>query len=418
MSRKSVTIIGRPNVGKSSLFNRLVGYRKAIVFDKPGVTVDNNRALAKSCSFFCIDTVGFTAGCELSDIGLAVVVFDGRDAVHADDRLLVSSLRCKGCKTIFTVNKIDSASDEHLLWPFYQLGLSELSPLSALRNIGIASLIDKIENTLRVSTRIAEENRAKVVLVGRRNAGKSLLLNKLASITVATVSAEAGTTRDSIDWHYRFKSNSYTLTDTAGLRRKARHTRDKIEFLSMTRTLRAIREAQVVAVVVDATQGVVQQDMKITAMSLAQYKPTLIILNKWDLMDKSQYDKIKKEITESAMPWAGDLPIVVTSALTNLRVSDIKDWVESLHADFQKRIPTAELNRTLAQITERHRPRVHGGRRLNFYYAAQVETQPPVFVVKCSVPEAVTLPYQRYLATNLRRELGFTHIPIKVLYQR
>lgn len=418
MSRKSVTIIGRPNVGKSSLFNRLVGYRKAIVFDQPGVTVDSNRAPAKSSSFICVDTVGFTAGCELPEINLAVVVFDGHDAVHADDRLLVDLLRCRGGKTIFVVNKIDRVIDEHLLWPFYQLGLAELNPLSALRNIGITALIAKIERTLQVSARVAEEKRAKVVLVGRQNVGKSLLLNRIASTTVATVRDKAGTTRDSIDWHYRFKSNSYTLTDTAGLRRKARHTRNKIEFLSMTRTLRAIKDAQVVAVVIDATQGVVQQDMKITALSLAQCKPTLIILNKWDLMDKSQYNKIKREITESAMPWAGDLPVVVTSALTNFRVSDIKTQVESLYTDFQKRVPTAKLNRTLAQITDRHRPRMQGGKKLSFYYAVQVETQPPVFVIKCSAPEAVTPPYQRYLTTSLRRELGFTHIPVKVLYRR
>ena len=423
MRGKTVAIVGRPNVGKSSLFNRLVGYRKAIVYDQPGVTVDRNCAAAAVAPFLCVDTVGFRAADSITPSDLYLVLFDAQVGLHNDDRVLVDGLRQRGLPFICAVNKVDQRKDEPRCLPFYELGIETLCAVSALRRRGLEHLQTVIGKTLclaSVTRRKLPQHVIRIALVGRQNAGKSLLLNKLAGTTVATVSAVAGTTRDSIDWHYRFASNSYTLTDTAGLRRKVRHTRDKIEFLSMTRTLQTINAAQIVIVVVDVTQGLVQQDVRLVTMALGHSKPVLIVLNKWDLFaDRSPaaHKQICQRVT-AALPWASYVPVVTAAALTNYRVSAIKQWVARLCADSQKRIPTAKLNRTFADITAHHRHRRGQGRQLRFYYVVQAETTPPTFVVKCSAPDAVEAAYQRYLANRLRRELGFASVPVRVIYRR
>ena len=426
MRRRTVAIVGRPNVGKSSLFNRLIGYRKAIVLDQPGVTIDRNCAVAATSPFMCVDTVGFSAADEGSSAAadLYLVVFDAQYGMQADDRILVDDLRKRAVPMLFVINKVDRQDDEYLCWPFYQLGMAKLYPVSALRRRGLESLQVAIKTSLRMPTTVRRklpQHVVRIALVGRQNAGKSLLLNKLAGKEVATVSNQAGTTRDSIDWHYRFASNSYTLTDTAGLRRKTRHTQDRIEFLSMTRTLQAVKDAQVVVVVVDVTQDVVQQDVRLVAKSLAYCKPVLVVLNKWDLFacrSPAVHDKLCRRVTAEVMPWANYVPVVTASALTNLRVSTIKQWVAKLCRDYQKRVPTAQLNRAFADITARHQPRLQQGKRLQFYYAVQAETEPPTFVVKCNAPDAVEVSYQRYLASRLRRELGFTSVPVRIIYRR
>ena len=423
MQGKTVSIVGRPNVGKSSLFNRLVGYRRAIVYDQPGVTVDRNCALAAVSPFLCVDTVGFSVTDDIVVSDLYLIVFDAHSGLHQDDGALLAGLRKRELPYICAVNKIDHREDEPRCLPFYELGVKELFAISALRRRGLQRLHTAITAALHIAPAIRSKPRRNVIriaLVGRQNAGKSLLLNKLAGTTVTTVSAVAGTTRDSIDWHYRFASNSYTMTDTAGLRRKVRHTRDKIEFLSMTRTLQTINAAQVVIIVVDVTQGVVEQDVRLVAKALEHCKPVLVVLNKWDLCDDrspAAHDHICQSVT-AALPWASYVPVVTASALTNFRISTIKRWVARLCDDFQKRIPTAELNRTFADITARHTHRLCRGKRLQFYYAVQAETEPPTFVIKCSAPDAVEESYQRYLANRLRRDLGFKRVPVRVIYRR
>lgn len=423
MRGKTVSIVGRPNVGKSSLFNRFVGYRKAIVYDQPGVTVDRNCAIAAVSPFLCVDTVGFSAAADLAVSDLYLVLFDAQHGLHVDDRLLLAGLRTRNLPYLCAVNKVDHREDEPRCLPFYELGVKELYAISALRRRGLQRLHSAITAALQIAptTRLKPpRNVIRIALVGRQNAGKSLLLNKLAGTAVATVSAVAGTTRDSIDWHYRFASNSYTMTDTAGLRRKGHQTRDKLEFLSMTRTLQTINAAQVVIVVIDVTQGVVEQDVRLVAKALEHCKPVLVVLNKWDLCDDrspAAHDRSCQSVT-TALPWANYVPVVTASALTNLRVSAIKQWVARLCAAFHKRIPTAELNRTFADITARHTHRLCRGKRLQFYYAVQAETEPPTFVIKCNAPEAIEASYQRYLASSLRRELGFARVPVRVVYRR
>lgn len=423
MRGKTVSIVGRPNVGKSSLFNRLVGYRKAIVFDQPGVTIDRNCAAAAISPFLCVDTVGFSGTDDIAASDLYLVLFDAHSGLQNDDRVLLNRLRKRQLPYICAVNKVDHREDEPRCLPFYALGMEELFAISAQRRRGLERLQTAINAALSIPAarhRQLPRNVIRIALVGRQNAGKSLLLNKLAGTTVAKVSAVAGTTRDSIDWHYRFASNSYTLTDTAGLRRKVQHTRDKIEYLSMTRTRQTINDAQIVIVTVDITQGLVQQDVRLVAMALAHSKPVLVVLNKWDLCDDrspAAHTRICRRVT-AAMPWANYVPVVTASALTNFRISAIKKLVAKLCHDFQKRIPTAQLNRTFADITAHHTPRLRHGKKLQFYYAVQAETEPPTFVVKCNAPDAVEVSYQRYLANRLRRTLGFSSVPVKVIYRR
>ncbi len=423
MRGKTVSIVGRPNVGKSSLFNRLVGYRKAIVYDQPGVTVDRNCAVAAVSPFLCVDTVGFNATDDIAASDLYLVILDAHSGLHRDDWVLLDGLRKQGLPYICAVNKVDHREDESRCLPFYELGVKELFAISALRRRGLERLRTEISAALCIAPATRSKpprNVIRIAIVGRQNAGKSLLLNKLAGTTVAKVSAIAGTTRDSIDWHYRFASNSYTMTDTAGLRRKVQHTRDKIEFLSMTRTLQTISAAQVVIVVIDVIQGVVEQDVRLVAKALEHCKPVLVVLNKWDLCDDrspAEHVRICQSIT-AALPWANYVPVVTASALTNLRISAIKQWVARLCDDYQKRIPTAELNRAFADITTRHTHRLCRGKRLQFYYAVQAETEPPTFVIMCNAPDAIEESYQRYLANRLRRELGFNSVPVRVIYRR
>ncbi len=419
---RTVSIVGRPNVGKSSLFNRLIGYRKAIVYDQPGVTVDRNCARAAVSPFLCVDTVGFSARSTIAASDLYLVLLDAQHGLHQDDQVLVQGLRRHGLLFICVVNKVDHREDEPCCLPFYALGVKELLAVSALRKRGLQRLHRAITAALQLAPAPhckSPRNVVRIALVGRQNAGKSLLLNKLAGTTVSTVSAVAGTTRDSIDWHYRFACDSYTITDTAGLRRKVRHTGDKLEFLSMTRALQTINAAQVVVVVVDVTQGLVEQDVRLVARALQHCQPVLVVLNKWDLCDDrspAAHDRICQSVT-AALPWASYVPVVTASALTNLRVSTVKRWVARLGADFQKRIPTAALNRTFADITTRHTHRLCRGKRLQFYYAVQTQTEPPTFVIKCSAPDAVEASYQRYLSQRLRRELGFSYVPVRVIYR-
>ena len=421
MRHRRVAIVGRANVGKSSLFNRLVGKRKAIVYDRPGVTIDHINAPAKDCSFTCIDTVGYPSDMPALVCDLFIVLFDGQVGVQKGDAALVRHFRQEK-QVIYAVNKIDKDKNQHLLAAFYKLGIDDkLMSISALRGIGISALVTKIESLLNCSgSSVLAQQHVHVALVGRQNAGKSLLLNKIAHAQVACVSEKAGTTRDSIDLPYRFANHSYMLTDTAGLRRKIHQVKDKVEFLSMTRTLNAVREAQIVVMVIDSTKGITQQDMKIISLSLSQFKPILVVLNKWDLVDKSQvtYDSLCKYIRSHVLPWANYLPIVLASALNNFRVSDIKKYIASLSSNFQKRVSTGKLNRVFIDITSRHPPRLYNGRRVNFYYITQAETQPPTFVVKCNYPEQVESTYQRYLTASLRRELGFMYVPLKLLYRR
>lgn len=417
-------IIGRPNVGKSTLFNRLIGKRQAIVVDRPGVTVDINRAVARYAPFVCADTVGFSTDEQLPDTDsrLLLVLFDAVSGLNPDDQTLVKLVRKRQQPAIYIVNKVDPQTDEQLaLAPFYRLGVTPLA-ISARYNRGIKQLSAQISDRLQLvaTERPAKTPTIRVTLLGRQNAGKSLLLNRIASTTVAKVSAQAGTTRDSIDWDYRFNSKSYTMTDTAGLRHKARHSRDKVEFLSIDRTMQALKMSDIVIVVIDITQGVVQQDLRIISLALRRYCPTLVVLNKWDLIDKSPpniCNKIRQAIIDMAIPWANYLPIVVSSALTNYRVSNVKQWIERLTIESQKRVPTARLNQTFAQIISRHRPPVRDGRRINFYYVTQAETQPPTFVIKCNAPDSIETPYNRYLISGLRQELGFKYLPVKIIYR-
>lgn len=427
-TKQTVMIIGRPNVGKSTLFNRLIGKRKAIVLDRPGVTVDTNRAVARHAPFICADTVGFSTGEQFpqTDSGLSIVLFDAVSGLTPDDQTLVELVRKRQQPAIYVVNKVDPNDDQQLaIGPFYRLGIEPLA-ISARYNRGIDQLFAQITDYLQLETvetaeQLTKSTAIRVTLLGRQNAGKSLLLNKIASETIAKVSAQAGTTRDSIDWDYRFNSRSYTMTDTAGLRHKARHSRDKVEFLSIDRTMQALKMSDIVIVVIDITQGIVQQDLRIISLALQRYCPTLVVLNKWDLIDRSQpkiYDNIRRAIIELAIPWASYVPIVVSSALTNYRVSSVKQWIERLTIESQKRVPTAKLNQTFAQITAAHRPPIREGRRINFYYVTQAEIQPPTFVIKCNAPNAIEAPYNRYLVKGLRRELGFGCLPVKVLYRR
>lgn len=434
-----VAIVGRPNAGKSTLFNRLVPGRTAIVDKTPGVTRDRNIGITTlgRRRVLLIDTGGFEdaddsalaesvraqSALAADEADVVLVLLDGRAGLNPDDAVLVDRLRRLAKPVLFAVNKIDGNRQEGDLAEFFALGIDDLQPISAAHGIGIDDLVEQIAAALPApepgSYTAAEEDPdcIRLALIGRPNAGKSSLLNRIVGYDRAIVDARPGTTRDALDTPFEFGGRRYVLVDTAGIRRRARVI-DHVERVSVVRALSALERAEVAALVIDATQGMNDQDARIAGYAWERRRALLFVFNKWDAVPAEGRSKRRLyAAVADAYPSLADVPAVVVSALQGTGVKQIFPALGRVVASHRAVLQTAELNRVLRKAVEAHAPRATRGRPPRFYYATQTGTAPPRIRLFVSAPDKVTADYQRYLYNTFRKHFGLSGTPLQIQLQ-
>lgn len=432
-----VAIVGRPNVGKSTLFNRMSRTNQALVGDLPGVTRDRNYAqiVLEGKSFTLVDTGGyvFSESSDLEDLtreqillaleeaDVVIFVADGKIGLHPEDSSLVDLLRRTSKPVFFTVNKVDGPEQRQNLVDFYELGLDHLYPTSAAHGYGVGDLLAALADFIpHVPDDTQEEpapDEIRVAIVGRPNVGKSTLVNQLLGTQRVIVSATPGTTRDSVDSILEKKGQRYVLIDTAGIRRKGR-TREKLEKVSILRALQSIDRSHVSMILIDALEGVADQDLHIAGYIQERYRGIIIGINKWDAVerDRKQTERFLDGVRERFrfFPFA---PIITFSALTGKRVAKIVPTIREVFEQYNQRVTTGILNRGLAEALQKHEPPIVRGRRLKFYYATQASTKPPTFVLFCNYPDSIHFSYERYLTNQFREAFGLDKSPLRILFR-
>jgi GTP-binding protein len=436
-----VAIVGRPNVGKSTFFNRLIGERKAIVEDLPGTTRDRlyGETFWNGREFLVVDTAGLLfeeedeslpiaqiarrtreqAELAIAEADAIIFMVDGREGLTTADDEVAVVLRQTNKPVVLAVNKADSSTRGFDAVDFYALGIGEPIPMSAYHGIGTGDVLDALTERLPImDDEPAEEAAIKVAIVGRPNVGKSSLLNRLIGEERSIVSDVPGTTRDTIDTLIRYHSAPVLLIDTAGIRRSGK-IEQGVEKYSVLRALRAIERADVVLLLIDASEGVTAQDTHIAGMILEQRKGVALVVNKWDLIEKDNatFNEFTRRMRQafSFIPYA---PLLFTSAKTGQRVSKLLDTAAEIYQERQKRVPTAELNQLLRQAVFDHPPAaIHKGAHLRLYYVTQAGIEPPTFVFFANNAEELHFSYQRYLENRIRERYQFTGTPIKLVFR-
>ncbi|MEJ2154519.1 MAG: ribosome biogenesis GTPase Der [Desulfobacteraceae bacterium] len=428
-----VAIIGRPNVGKSTLFNRITRRRDAIVDDLPGVTRDRHygNAVWNDQEFIVVDTGGFVSGDDdrfaasirfqveqaVEEADAVVLVMDGKGGISPFDRDLLDWLRSVKRPLFYTVNKIDGPEQEEHLYEFYALGIETIYPLSAEHGYGVSDLLDKMVKQLPPAAEETEADLIRIAMVGRPNVGKSSLINRLTGQERLVVSDTPGTTRDAIDTRCEHQGQSYLLIDTAGIRRKAKVDL-KLEKFSIIKALKRLERCDVALVVLDAAEGVTEQDIKVAGYAHDRGCGTIFVLNKWDLVDKSTHTTRQfEEQVRYASKFLNYAPVMTVSALSGQRIHKIFPMVKVLFKQYTTRIGTGQVNRIITNATTRTEPPLHKGRRLKFYYTTQITDRPPTFVSFVNYPDAVHFSYQRYLLNQLRIETGLDKVPLRLYFR-
>ena len=430
-----VAVVGRPNVGKSTFFNRVLGERIAIVEDRPGVTRDRNYARTEwnGREFYLVDTGGMIEGSDepmdrlirdqvLAAIGEAdvlVQIVDGKSGPHPLDYAIAEHLRKTQKPAVLLVNKIDNLGAPTAVahHDFWDLGVGEPFPVSSLSGKGSGDVLDQIVWQLPEGTE-EEEEALRVAVIGRPNVGKSSFVNRLLGEERLVVSDVAGTTRDAIDTPMKYHGRTFIFVDTAGLRRQSRID-EGVEFYSAIRTERAIDRADVCVMLIDAQEPIAVQDLKIAEKAWDSGKGLIIIANKWDLVEKETMTapRYEKEIRDRA-PYLHWVPIVFTSAKTGQRVNKVLELILEVQEQRQRRVPTHEVNEVLRALVMRTKPPAHHGRPVRFQYGTQVAVEPPTFVLWVTQPEGVAESYQRYLMNGFRQAWGFLGAPLVIRLRR
>ena len=432
---KLVAIVGRPNVGKSTLFNRILGQRKAIVEDFPGVTRDRNYAEVTrfDTPFILVDTGGFEPVSEdrllvqmreqsrlaVEEADVILFVLDAKEGLTPSDMEVAAMLRRVEKPVLYVVNKVDGERQEAALGEFYALGIDTLLPLSAEHGRGIDDLMEAVLAFIpsMVSAGSSEESETRMAVIGRPNVGKSSLVNKLLGYDRMVANPLAGTTRDSIDTPFTYNRKRYLLIDTAGIRRKGKVSQ-KLEKFSVIQALKAIERAHVALIVIDAQEGVTDQDLTVAGYAYEKGRATILVVNKWDLVTKDNatmgnYVRHLRD-TFKFIPFA---PVVFVSALTGQRVSRVMAEVEKVSEEFNRRIPTPALNKVLAEAERGHAPPVFQGKRLKFFYITQTAVRPPTFTVFVNKAEGVHFSYQRFLVNKIREAFGLAGTPVRLNFR-
>ncbi len=431
-----VTLIGRPNVGKSTLFNRITRTQDALVDDFPGVTRDRHHGEAShdGNDFILVDTGGYLGKDDdrfaneiryqvlqaIEDSDAVAFVLDGKDGISPYDYDLVELLRNVDKPIFYLVNKIDNSHmEEKNLYDFYELGVGHILPVSGSHGYGVNDFLDQLIDVLPEHEElVVDEDVINVAVVGRPNVGKSSLVNQILGEKRLVVSDEAGTTRDSVDSMYEMEGKKYRLIDTAGIRRKGKVSH-KIEKISVIKSLKRLDRCDVALILIDSSEGVTDQDITIAGYAYEKGCGCIFVLNKWDLVEKDH--KTLKRFSENLCMKAKFLnfaPVVTISALTGKRVAKIFGQIDGVFTQYKARIGTGQLNKVLERALERTEPPLHKGKRLKFYYATQVTSKPPTLVLFVNYPEAVHFSYKRYLINQIREMIGLDMTPVRVYFRQ
>lgn len=437
-----IAIVGRPNVGKSTLFNRLLGRKTAIVYDRPGITRDRNYAEGDWCAyhFRLVDTGGYEVEpssdlfeqmrrqveIAIREAQKILLVVDGRAGMLQEDRDMAMRLRKSGKDVLLVVNKIDNSSQEGDIGEFYKIGFKQVFGVSAEHGRGVSDLLDAMvegferqlpktdEEEVKEEEDLGFEDKGliRVSIIGRPNVGKSTLLNRLYGAPRAVVHAKPGTTRDPLDVEIENEGKTFRFVDTAGIRKKA-HAEDKIEKVSVSKTLERIEKSDIVLMLIDASEGMTAQDGKVAQQAVERRRPLILLANKWDAVTK----KISKEkLHEQFMnryPTLRFVPIFPISAKTGLGVSRLYALIEEVYRQYTRRLKTAELNKVFRTLIEAHPPPSVSGRSINLFFATQVAVKPPRFAVMTNHPKIIPEFYKRYLSNGIRQAFDFKGTPLE-----
>lgn len=430
-----IAIVGRPNVGKSTLFNKLCGKRIAIVEDTPGVTRDRIYADGEwlDYRFTLIDTGGIEPESEdiiakqmrrqaelaIETAHVIIFIVDGRAGMTAADEEVAEMLRRSKKPVVLAVNKIDHPKYEESVYDFYALGIGNPFGISAEQGLGLGDMLDEVVSYFpKIEEEAAEENPS-IAIVGRPNVGKSSLVNALLGHERSIVSNIPGTTRDAIDTPFIWNEKEYTLIDTAGIRRKRSVEDETVERYSVIRSLAAIRRCDIALIVVDAERGLSEQDVRIAGYVHEEGKASVVIVNKWDLVEKDTYtaDKFKKDMLVD-LAFMSYVPMLFISAKTGQRVNKVMELAEYALSQNSMRISTGKLNTVVNEAITMNDPPLSGGRRLRIYYTTQVSTKPPTFVIFVNEPDLMHFSYKRYLENYIRKSFELKATPIRIIVRK
>lgn len=431
-----VAIVGRPNVGKSTLFNNLVGDRIAIVDDMPGVTRDRlyRETEWNGVEFVVVDTGGLEprnnefmmtkikeqAEVAMNEADVILFVVDGKSGVNPLDEEIAYILRKKQKPIILCVNKIDNfLQQQDDVYDFWGLGFEHLIPVSGAHKVNLGDMLDMVTEMIeKIDLPEEEEDVLKLAIIGKPNAGKSSLVNKLSGEERTIVSDIAGTTRDAIDTIVQYKDNKYMIIDTAGIRRKSK-VEESLEYYSVLRAIKTIKRADVCILMLDGKEGLTEQDKRIAGIAAEELKPIVVVVNKWDLVDKNKVSmKSMKEELYAELPFLSYAPIEFVSALTGQRTTKILEISDTIYEEYTKRISTGILNTVLKEAVLINNPPTRKGRVVKINYATQVSTAPPKFVLFCNYPELIHFSYARYIENKFREAFGFDGSPILISFEK
>jgi GTPase len=430
-----LAIVGRPNVGKSTLFNKLLGERKAIVDDSPGVTRDRNYGEAEWAGrkFQLIDTGGLDTDAEggleesiqkqsrlaLREADVILFLFDGKGGLNPLDREAVGLLRKEAKPVLFAVNKLDSRQRADNLYEFYALGIGPLFSISAEHGLGISDLMDEVvqqfPNAEESDEKTEEKAPLRISVVGRPNVGKSTLINRLLGFERSVVDSTPGTTRDALDTPFKLEGEPCVLVDTAGIRRKAR-INDRLERFSVSHSLRSVDRGDLIIHILDGVEGVTDQDAQILSYSCQRGKALLLAVNKWDVVSRNGADvESYREEVYHQLSFLDFVPVIFISAATGYGVRRMLEMAGGVLQAYGKKVSTSAMNQALQRIVRAHAAPLSQGKPVKFYYGTQTGTRPPTFTLFVNTPQAVPESYQRYLIHQLREHLALEYVPIRLV---
>lgn len=429
MKLPTVALVGRPNVGKSTIFNRLVGKKKAIIEDTPGVTRDRiyQEAIYNQKKFYLVDTGGIDTSNEtfnneiklqaeiaIKEADIVVFIVDGKEGLTANDLIIRDILRRSKKKVIVAINKMDSQSAEENIYEFYELGFDTYIPISSIHNIGYVDLMDTITNDFSEKEE-KQDDRLRFSIIGRPNVGKSSLMNALLNEERVVVSDIAGTTRDSIDSVLKYHNQEYILIDTAGMRKKGK-VFESIEKYSLLRSLKSIDNSDICLVVINAEEGITEHDKHIAGYAIEKGKGLIFVVNKWDTVKDTTIQEFEK-LMRAEFQFATYAPIVFLSALTKKRIHTLMPEVIKVAENIKREIKTSLINEVILDAYQLNIPPSYKGKRLKIYFTAQTGTKPPKFTFRVNSKGLVHFSYERYLENKIRENFDFTGTPIVLQFK-